>query len=225
MTLQAVSVGVTGLGDTFGNNLIFTGAGTFSLLATGAPTGLTFNNRAIELSNASATISNLNTTHAITIGSNLVATGAGAKVLTLGAVTGPTNVFSGTITNGSGGGTVGLTKSGAGTWVISNSANTYTGTTTIGGTLIINTLSDYGSASSLGAAATGNIIFDKNLTSTLIYVGDGDTTNRTIRHEADVSNRNNGSGIYNNGTGALIFNGSTFNTPLLPPAMRAGLLL
>ena len=133
-----------------------------------------------------------------------------------------------------------LTKSGSGTTILTadNSflgsvtinagtlsllgLNQYTGTTSIGnpntlgaGTAIINTLKNYGVASSLGAPTSGDIIFGKYAVNNLIYVGSGNTTNRTIRHEADVSNRNNGSGIYNNGTGALIFNGSTFNTPFV----------
>jgi autotransporter-associated beta strand protein len=107
----------------------------------------------------------------------------------------------------------------AGTLVLSG-LNSYTGSTRIGtttssSTAVINTLKNYGVASSLGAAASGDITFFKQAVNNLVYVGSGDTTNRTIRHEADVSNRNNGSGIYNNGSGALIFNGSTFNTPFV----------
>jgi autotransporter-associated beta strand protein len=131
MTLGVADVRVSSLGDTLGNNLIFTGAGIFRLNDTGATGGLTFNNRAIELRNTSATIENLNTTHAITIGSNLVASGAAAKTLTLTAAAGPTNIFSGTITDGSGGGTVAVTKSNVGPWALSGT-NTYSGTTIVG---------------------------------------------------------------------------------------------
>ena len=157
MTLGAVDVRVSSLGDTLGNNLIFTGAGTFSLNDTGATSVLSFSNRAIELSNSNGTIQNNNTTHAITIGSNLVATGAGAKTLTLSAAAGPINVFSGNITNGSGGGNVAVSKAGAGTWTLSG-ANTHSGGTTLTvGALRIN------HATALGTGAFiigGNGTFD-----------------------------------------------------------------
>jgi autotransporter-associated beta strand protein len=141
MTLNVADVRVSSLGDTAGNNIVFTGADSaFRFNDTGATVGLTFDNRAFELSNVSATIDNLNTTHGFTINSNLVATGAAAKTLTLNSVAGPTNTFAGVIadkTDG-GSGTVALTKTGAGTWTLSGN-NSYTGATNVNvGTLLIN---------------------------------------------------------------------------------------
>jgi autotransporter-associated beta strand protein len=141
MSLNVADVRVSSLGDTAGNNIVFTGADSaFRFNDTGATAGLTIDNRAFELSNVGATIDNLNATHALTINSNLVATGAAAKTLTLNSVAGPTNVFAGVIANETDGGTgtVALTKSGAGKWTLSGN-NSYTGTTTVsGGTLVIN---------------------------------------------------------------------------------------
>jgi autotransporter-associated beta strand protein len=147
MSLDLADVRVSSLGDTAGNNIVFTttAGSSFSLNSSGVIAGLTFNNRAIELSNLSGTVNNNNGTHAMTIGSNLVATGAAAKVLTLGAASGPTNAFSGNITNGTGGGTVGITKSGTGRWMLSGSSNSYTGGTTVSaGTLIMTSPANLG---------------------------------------------------------------------------------
>lgn len=94
---------------------------------------LTLNNRAVEFAgdgNASGTIRNANTTNAIIINTALVSTGTGVKTLTLDAVAGPTNVYDGSITDGTGGGSVALTKAGAGLWVLSGS-NSYSGSTSI----------------------------------------------------------------------------------------------
>jgi len=146
MTMPVMDVRVSSLGDVAGNNIVFTAAGTFRLNSSGVTTGLTFNNRAIELSNASATIENLNTSYPITIGSNLVATGAGAKTLTLTAAAGPVNTFAGAIGNGSGGGTIAVTKAGAGIWILSGT-NTHSGVTGFGGSQNSGTLILQGAAS------------------------------------------------------------------------------
>ena len=100
---------------------------------TGAITPLNLSNRVFEV-NASgaliATIINLNTTHAININTNLQASGAGAKTLQFDAANGPTNIFSGSITNGAGGGTIAVNKTGAGTWALGGT-NTYSGDTNL----------------------------------------------------------------------------------------------
>jgi autotransporter-associated beta strand protein len=180
----------------------------------GAVVPLVLSNRQIE-NNAAAEFgpslnnnaTNVNCT--VTVNTALIVTG-GSKPFTLGGSNSGNNTFAGVITN-----VTRLTKAGTGNWILTGT-NTYTGTNTIGGgTLMINTLKNYGVACSLGAPTSGDIIFNRTTVGNLIYVGSGDTANRTIRLEDDVSNRNSGSGIYNNGTGALIFNGSTFNTPFV----------
>ncbi len=117
---------------TGGNN-----AHTFNL-ASGAITGLTLTNRQFELAGANNTPSQISNSsgHAFTINSNLLASGTGTRTLTLGGTGAGLSTFAGTITNGNLT-TLSLTKAGAGgTWVLTNTANTYNGTTAItGGTL------------------------------------------------------------------------------------------
>jgi autotransporter-associated beta strand protein len=143
------------------NSIVFNAGGTLSY-GSGAIAPLTLSNRPIELNSASAsttTIQNNNTIHSITIGTDLIATGAGVKTLTLGAVAGPTNVFSGNISDGTGGGSVAITKTGAGTWALSGT-NTYAGKTynnSSSGTLIFqNVDQSLPSASLLTTAITNN---------------------------------------------------------------------
>lgn len=103
------------------------------------------------------------------------------------------------IDNGTG--ALSFIKNGAGTWVVSNTSNSYTGTTTLsGGTLSISKITDYGVDSPIGRGTAGTAISFSN--GALRYVGTGDDTNRLVQ----VSG---GSGaILNNGSGALNFTAS-----------------
>lgn len=133
------------VGSTGGNKLLLTSAGTIQIAA-----GLTSTN-AVETINAPLQIQNLNTggngTYSINnnsangsgagagtlnIGGGItgVATSGNNTVVTLGGTNTNSNTISGIIGDGSAGGTLGLSKSGAGVWVLST-ANTYTGVTTI----------------------------------------------------------------------------------------------
>ena len=106
----------------------------------GAGSALTLANRSIEFANnggAQGTIRNSSITNAITISTDLVVSGTGAKNLILDAVSGTTNVFAGNIADGSG--TVALTKTGTGVWDLEG-VNTYTGDTFVDrGTLNLST--------------------------------------------------------------------------------------
>lgn len=161
-----IALNINSLADS-ANNIAFTaasGAATISY-GSGAIAPLSLSTRAIEINSAGAltgTIQNNNTSQAISIGGNLVATGAGTKILGLGAVAGPSNVYSGTITNGSGGGTIGVTKTGVGDWSITNASNTFTGTIAVNaGTLA------YASA----GGANGISFTNTNGSATLTYIG------------------------------------------------------
>jgi fibronectin-binding autotransporter adhesin len=170
------------------NNIAFNSTGgnsaTFAF-GSGAIAPLTFgaSGRAIELNSAAAltgTVQNNNTTQAISIGTNLIATGAGAKTLGLSAAAGPTNVFSGSITNGTGGGTIGVTKTSAGDWSLSNANNTYSGDITLSSTTT--------SAGTLSYASAGGANAIKFLqttgTATLSYTGSGQTMSGPITASA-----------------------------------------
>jgi autotransporter-associated beta strand protein len=121
-----------------------------------AGSGLTLGHRQFEFAQngtAFSTVKNSNTTQAITVNTDLVVSGSGAKTLILDAAAGPTNIFDGDIGNGSG--TVAISKTSAGTWVLSGN-NSYSGDTTLSaGTLRIN------SATALG---TGTFVISANTT-------------------------------------------------------------
>ncbi|MFM2220687.1 MAG: hypothetical protein RLZZ553_435 [Verrucomicrobiota bacterium] len=133
----------------------------------GGSTPLTLSNRSMEFNGAVSSgivIQNNNISQPIMISTNLIATGAGAKILMLDAAAGPTNVFSGNITNGTGGGTVSVVKpSSAGasatastsTWVLVGN-NSYTGSTTIStGTLAGIGANAFGNTSGISIAGAG----------------------------------------------------------------------
>ena len=135
LTHPQQTIRVNSLGG--GNNITFSDSGEFRYHS-GAETDVTLG--AIELNGSSGTIHNASSDHAITINSDLIASGSGGKTLTLSGAAGPTNSFAGVIADETdeGTGTVALTKSGASIWVLGGD-NTYTGATTISaGTLVIN---------------------------------------------------------------------------------------
>ncbi len=115
-----------------------------------------------------------------------------------------------------------VTVSASGTLVLSG-INSYTGATNIGGgssggpgTLSVNSVSDYGVASAIGAALSGAINFNPNANNfgTLIYTGSGGSMNRqfSIGTSGDSTVRNGA--INNNGSGALILTASQFNVTI-----------
>ncbi|HEV6965660.1 autotransporter-associated beta strand repeat-containing protein [Roseateles sp.] len=81
---------------------------------------------------------------------------AGSSVLTTGNTT--STLFSGVISNGSGGGTVALTKQGSGTFTLSG-ANTYTGATTVSaGTLQAGAANSFSSGSAVTLSAATSVL-------------------------------------------------------------------
>ncbi|HSJ04982.1 MAG TPA: autotransporter-associated beta strand repeat-containing protein [Verrucomicrobium sp.] len=119
-------------------------------------------NRTLNLSGTagSAVAVEANGVGALKFTSDMTATGAGAKTLTLGgtSATGVKNEMLGAIVDGSG--TTSLTKAGANEWVISGT-NTYTGLTTVSG----GTLTVQGNQS----AATGGYLVNAATASTLSF--------------------------------------------------------
>ncbi len=126
-------------------------------------------------------------------------TGSGNRTLTLSGTNTGNNTLSAELDNPASGVT-GLTKTGAGTWVLKNSVSSYTGVTTIsGGVLAVDKLADGGQASSLGASSSTatNLVIGSG--STLRYTGSGDTTDRLFTLSTGTSF------IESSGTGPVVF--------------------
>ncbi|KRC81464.1 hypothetical protein ASE13_03470 [Sphingomonas sp. Root241] len=140
------------------------------------------------------TINGANTNRTVTIGNGSTLTVAG------------TGVGSALIT---GNGNVNVST--AGPVTLSNNANTYTGTTRFNGnggvaSSYFTSIADLGIASSLGAPTTvanGTITFTQanNYSDNLIYIGDGDSSNR------NWVTGGGGANIFNDGTGTLVLTG------------------
>ncbi len=181
---NAITLGTTSNGGTF----TYTGSSALSrALTLGGTTAFgTFNSSGAGV---------------VTIAPNLSITANGAKTLTLGGSNAGANTFSGSIGN-SGSGATALTKADGGRWVLSNTANTYTGITTISaGILEVTKLADGSSNSSIGASGAGaaNLVFGSG--GTLRYTGSGDSTNRAYTFGANANNV--GFTINASGSGAL----------------------
>lgn len=101
----------------------------------GAITSLTLANRQLEILGSTplaAFNNNAPTANIVTISTNLLNRSTGAATLQLGGTNTGANIFSGDITNGSGGGSIGISKSEVGNWILSSASNTFTGTITLG---------------------------------------------------------------------------------------------
>ena len=155
------------------------------------------------------------------VGHSVVGGHTSASTLTLNIASGSSG-FGGTLGgSGTNENNLAFTKTGAGTFSLSND-NTFSGTTKItGGTLIINSISSIsGGSSAIGAPTTvpdGLITLGGAATTgTLRYTGGLQTTNRTIQIGTNSTipaiTDIGGSTIENNGTGALTFSAATFNT-------------
>lgn len=121
-----------------------TSAGTLTYTGSGATTDRAINFAATTTGGATLNSSGSGALIFTGVFSNA---GTGAKTLTLGGSNTGSNEIRSALGNGSGSGTLALTKSDAGTWTLS-AANTYSGTTTLSaGTLILNTSSAIGTGS------------------------------------------------------------------------------
>ena len=182
-SLTAASIGNTGFNSSLGTNSSITigsGSGSGQLNWTGSneTTDKVFS---MGGSTGNATISASTANQTLTISQNLLITGNGTKILTLG---GSGNIaFNGSIPNGTSPNTsvISVTKSGAGTLTL-NGTNTYTGGTTISaGTVAFNNSFALGSgAISLNGtlSALANATLSNNVsvaTAGILRVGSGNT--------------------------------------------------
>jgi autotransporter-associated beta strand protein len=196
------------------------------ILGTGANNGLASGNLSLNASiirssdNNTRTITNaLTLQNALAIGASQGAsTGLGDLTFTSASAFGngvltvtnaTTATFSGVMDFGNN-----LIKSGTGTLVLANSANTGGNLTRInGGVLSVGKLSDGGATSSLGSASSSasNLVLNGG---TLRYTGTGDTTNKLFTIHA------NGGAIDSSGTSGLQFT-ATGTHVTADPASRA----
>jgi autotransporter-associated beta strand protein len=228
-TLSINSIGNVGGGNSALGNPATVANGTISI-GSGATSGtLTFTggagattDRVIDLAGTTgdATINANQTAGILKFTSDITATGAGDKTLTLGGTSTSDNEFAGIILDNSSGNITQVLKAGAGKWILSG-ANTYRDNTTIDqGTLQIISIGNVnGGATSVGnpnSVSNGRIRFggDGN-TGTLIYTGGGNSTDRTIQigdtGTTASSTDTGGATILNNGTGPLTFTATAFN--------------
>lgn len=129
-----------------------------------------------------------------------------SRIFALGGTNTGQNILNAQLIN-NGTGALAFIKSGAGSWVLANNSNSYTGTTTISaGTLNISKIEDYGTDSAIGKGTAGTAIALNG--GILNYTGSGDDTNRLISLGGNSS-------ILNNGTGALNFTATgNLNVPV-----------
>ena len=129
----------------------------------------------------------------------------GSPILALTGSSSGTGEFSGVLANPSTG-TLAVTKSGTGTWELSGTSSSYTGTTTINqGTLSIASIKSVsGGNSSIGnpgSTANGTIAMGSAGVATLKYTGSGETSNRVI----NLNSASNGITLEQAGSGNLKF--------------------
>lgn len=137
----------------------------------------------------------------------------GNRTLQINVPTSSVYTYAGSIT--SSGASSGITKQGAGTQELTGTANSYTGPTIVqDGTLTVAKLANFSANSSIGAPTSGDIkIGNAGDTGTLRYTGTGDTANRTIQIGVGTAAGDcGGATIQNDGSGALVFSATTFNT-------------
>jgi autotransporter-associated beta strand protein len=197
LTLSGVIDGSGALTKTGAGGLLLSGTNTFNgntLVSAGTlalTNALALQNSAIDTSGTGV----INVTGVTTptfgglIGSkalaSVITTGyTSVTALTLNPGTGVTDTYSGVIANGAAGMT--LTKTGAGTQVLSG-ANTYTGATTLNaGVLSVATIGNGGAAGGLGKAtnAAANLVFNDG---TLKYTGATASTDRNFTINAGTT--------------------------------------
>jgi fibronectin-binding autotransporter adhesin len=144
------------------------GGGTLSYTGTGHSTDRLFSltgNQAVS-SNGTGPISFTGTGEILSNGGNLTLSGSNTGQ----------NVFAPLLLQSNN--ILQLTKSGAGTWVLTNNANSFTGNMSItGGVLSVAALANSGQPSPIGAGGDGTLILNGG---TLRYTGTGHSTNRQV---------------------------------------------
>lgn len=145
--------GTLAIGSTvYTGTLIFTGTGGNGTNGTNG-----YTDRAIKLAGTTGGVTlDQSGTGQLKFVSDLTATGAGSKTLTLQGSSAGTGEIAGAIVDNSGTNTTSLTKSGSGTWTLSG-ANTYTGATSVTAGALILSGTAIPDANSLSVTGTGTV--------------------------------------------------------------------
>jgi autotransporter-associated beta strand protein len=162
---------------------------------------LVLNNRQIEFRGdgtlSQMSLQNYNTSHAIIINTDLLVSGSGNKTFNFNAVNSAvTNEIAGSITDGTSGATVALTKTGNGALVLSGT-NTYSGATTVSaGTLIIGSVDALSNTASLSlpSATAKNLTMNVNATVAKLFIAGVQQPNGVYTAATNASGWMNGSG-------------------------------
>ena len=166
ITFDTTSAGAYVIGSTGGNTLLLTTAGAITYNAVNNANNMTVNAPLQIQGSVGTYIFTANQTGSgmLLIGGGItgVETAAKTTTLTLNGTSTGNNQINGVIGNGSGGGSVALTKSSAGSWILSG-ANTYSGATTVsGGTLkLANHSAVQNSTLTMNGGACG-LVFDSS---------------------------------------------------------------
>ncbi len=196
-----------------------TGTGYLKIQGLGA---ITLDSRVIKLcgTTGGGSIKNVRvgTSRLMTIAKNLEITGDGNKTLTLGGTNLGNNAFNGFIPDGAGS-IISFTKEDFGKWILSKTANTYSGPTKImDGLLEIKKLSTGGVASSIGQSGSGpkNLIFGPGpgtgqtpVEGILRYTGAGDSTDRNFILLGNAT-------LDASGSGPIVFSQTGIISPSVP---------
>lgn len=170
-TINAQNLGYLTLDGTAGNislasNLSITTAG-LSILNTAGDNAINGTVKTIA-GNGTSTITSDG--GSLTLAGNIDSGATGNRILELSGTSTGTNTVSGSISNGTA--TLAVTKSGAGTWSITNGANAYTGATNVNaGTLAVSATGSINSSSGVNINTGGNFRYNAstNLSSTVAF--------------------------------------------------------
>ena len=199
------------------NSTAALGTGPLSLSANGTASTLTFTGggvvgNALNWGTSGITINaNQGNVTPLVFGNTGMTVGTGNKTLTLHGSSTAANDFQNLISNG--GGNTTLLKNGAGSWRLSNDANSFTGQLQVlQGVLTISSLAD-GGVNSAAGAGTLLRLGNTGTNGTLTYTGGGVSCNRQVQ----IGNGNGAGGavISNNGANGgagLRFTSANFNS-------------